>query len=290
LIVLGFLGLGAMGSEMAGRLVDGGQQVVVWNRTPGAADKLVKRGAARADSAAEALAADFSFSMLANDAAALDVLSDDNLAAALGKIHLSMSSLSPATAGVIAGRAGQADVRFAAAPVIGRPQAAAAGQLNVLVAGDGKAIAEAGPFLEMMAQRVWNLGDDPRSAAVAKIAVNYNIIHAIQAIGESVTLAEANGIEAAAFVELLTSTLFGGVAYSIYGRLIASQSYRPAGFSMQLGRKDLGLAEGVAADAGIALPTLPALKELFEEALADADLAQDDWAALAELTRRRARG
>ena len=93
--MLGFLGLGAMGSEMAGRLVDGGEQVVVWNRTPAAADKLVQRGAARADSAAEALAADFSFSMLANDAAALDVLSDDNLAAARGKIHLSMSSLSP---------------------------------------------------------------------------------------------------------------------------------------------------------------------------------------------------
>jgi 3-hydroxyisobutyrate dehydrogenase-like beta-hydroxyacid dehydrogenase len=288
--VLGFLGLGAMGREMAGRLVDGGQDVVVWNRTPGVATDLVQRGAVRADSVAEALAADFSFSMLANDAAALDVLSDDNLAAARGKTHLSMASLSPAAVGVLTDRAAQADVRFVVAPVIGRPQAAAAGLLNILAAGDAKAIAEAAPFLELMAQRVWPLGDDPRSAAVAKIAVNYNIIHAIQAIGESVTLAEANGIEPAAFVELLTSTLFGGAAYSIYGRLIASQSYRPAGFSMQLGRKDLGLAEAVAAEAGIALPTLPALKELFEEALADADLAQDDWAAVAELTRRRARG
>lgn len=287
--MLGFLGLGAMGSEMAGRLVDGGQQVVVWNRTTGAADSLVQRGAVRADSAAEALTADVSFSMLANDSAALEVLSDDNLAAARGKTHLSMASLSPAAARAIAGRAVRADVRFAAAPVIGRPQAAAAGQLNVLAAGDAKAIAAAGPFLELMAQRVWNLGDDPGSAAVAKIAVNYNIIHVIQAIGESVTLAEANGIEAATFVELLTSTLFGGAAYSIYGRLIASQSYRPAGFSMQLGHKDLGLAEAVAADADIALPTLPALKELFEQALADTDLAQHDWAALAELTRRRAR-
>ena len=288
--MLGFLGLGAMGREMAGRLVDGGQEVVVWNRTPGVADDLVQRGAVRADSVVEALAADFSFSMLANDAAALDVLSDDNLAAARGKTHLSMASLSPAAVGVLNDRAAQADVRFVVAPVIGRPQAAAAGLLNILAAGDAKAIAEAAPFLELMAQRVWTLGDDPRSAAVAKIAVNYNIIHAIQAIGESVTLAEANGIEPAAFVELLTSTLFGGAAYSIYGRLIASQSYRPAGFSMQLGRKDLGLAEAVAAEAGIVLPTLPALKELFEEALADADLAQDDWAAVAELTRRRARG
>jgi 3-hydroxyisobutyrate dehydrogenase-like beta-hydroxyacid dehydrogenase len=284
---LGFLGLGSMGAPMARRLVDAGHDVVVWNRSPAAAGELVAAGARRAETPPDALAADVSFSMLANDAAALEVLSADHLAAAAGHAHVSMSSLSPAAVGALAERAHAAGARFAAAPVAGRPPVAAAGQLNILAAGDPEALAAAAGGFAAMGRKVWELGDDPRRAAVVKVALNYNIIHAIQALGESIALVEANGVDPEAFVELLNGTLFGGVVYAGYGAAIATRSYDPPGFSLSLGRKDLGLAEQIAADAGVELPMSPRLRALFEEALADPELADADWAALAEVTRRR---
>ncbi len=283
----GFLGLGIMGRGMAGRLVEAGHDVVVWNRTPSAADELVAAGARRVDSPAEALAAEVSYSMLANDAAAHEVLSAENLATAAGRTHVSMASLSPEAVDAIAARAREAGVRFAAAPVTGRPPVAAAGQLNILAAGDPVALAAAAAGFEAMGKKVWALGADPRRAAVVKIAVNYNIIHAIQAIGESMALVEANGVAPTDFADVLAGTLFGGIAYAGYSAEVATRSYRPPGFTMALGRKDLGLAEGLAADAGFELPTSGVLRALFEEALADPELSQDDWGALAELTRRR---
>jgi 3-hydroxyisobutyrate dehydrogenase-like beta-hydroxyacid dehydrogenase len=284
----GFLGLGVMGAAMAGRLVAAGHDVVVWNRTASAADELVAAGARRAATPADALGAEVSYSMLANDEAAHEVLSAGNLASATGRSHISMASLSPEAVARIADRAREAGVRFAAAPVTGRPPVAAAGQLNILAAGDPRALAAAAAGFDAMGKKVWPLGDDPRRAAVVKIAVNYNIIHAIQALGESIALVETHGVAAADFAELLTGTLFGGLAHTGYAAEIANRDYRPAGFSMALGRKDLGLAEDLAADAGFELPTSAVIRALFDEALADPELAEDDWGALAEITRRRA--
>jgi 3-hydroxyisobutyrate dehydrogenase-like beta-hydroxyacid dehydrogenase len=93
-------------------------------------------------------------------------------------------------------------------------------------------------------------------------------------------------VEGREFVELLTNSLFGGVAYTVYGQEIVDQSYRPPGFTMALGLKDLGLAESVAAEAGVTLPVAPVLRQLFETALADPELRDADWGALAEVTRR----
>jgi 3-hydroxyisobutyrate dehydrogenase-like beta-hydroxyacid dehydrogenase len=284
---LGFLGLGSMGTGMAARLLDGGHDLVVWNRTAAAADDLVTAGARLASTPAEALAAEVSFSMLANDEAAHAVLSNENLAAAAGRSHISMASLSPEAVSAIAERAERAGVGFAAAPVMGRPLVAAAGQLNILAAGDAHALSAAAEAFALMGKRVWPLGDDPTRATIVKIAVNYNIIHAIQAIGESMALVEANGVEPGDFAELLSNTLFGGIAYTGYSTEIATRGYRPPGFSMALGRKDLGLAEQVAAKAGFELPTSAVIRGLLDEALADPELSEDDWGALAEVTRRR---
>ena len=129
----------------------------------------------------------------------------------------------------------------------------------------------------------------PRTANVVKAAVNYDIIHAMEAIGESLTLVESEGVDANEFVELLRSTLFGGVVYTSYGDIIANRRYHPAGFDISLGLKDLGLAEDIAAAAGVDLPTAGALRGVFEEALADPELHDADWSAIAEITRRRLR-
>jgi 3-hydroxyisobutyrate dehydrogenase-like beta-hydroxyacid dehydrogenase len=283
---LGFLGLGAMGRGMAGRLLEAGHDLIVWNRSPEAADELVAAGARRAATPAEAFAAEVSFSMLANDAAVETVFDDAALAALSGRTHVLMASISPALADQLAERVTTAGGGYVAAPVLGRPPVAAAGQLNILAAGAPEALDRVEPYLAAMGKRTWRLGDTPSIANSVKAAVNYNIIHVLQALGESVAMTERQGVDPALFVELLTSTLFGGVAYSGYGDLIARGEYFPAGFSVALGRKDLGLAQQVAEMGGVTLPTLPALIEVFDRTLAEPELKDGDWSAIAEVSRR----
>jgi 3-hydroxyisobutyrate dehydrogenase-like beta-hydroxyacid dehydrogenase len=283
---IGFLGLGSMGSALAHRLVAAGHDVVVWNRSPERAREHVAAGARLAADPGEALARDVSFSMLADDDAALAVLDAASVAHAAGGIHVNTASISPAAADTLQERFAAAGARYVAAPVLGRPSVAAEGRLNILAGGDEATVTEVTPLLEVLGTRVWRMGETPSTANAVKIAVNYNIIHAIQAIGESLALVEARGVSGAQFVDLLTSTLFDGVVYRGYGREIVDGAYDPPGFEIGLGFKDLRLAEEIAADRGVRLPTVAALRAVFERALADPELAHYDWGAAAEVTRR----
>lgn len=281
---LGFLGLGAMGREMARRLVDAGHDVIVWNRSPEPVAELVAVGARQAESPAEALATEVSLSMLADDDALAAVLTPERIAP--GTVHVSLASVSPLAADRATAIFRDAGADFVAAPVLGRPPVAAAGELNILVAGRAAAVATVTPYLDVLGRRIWPFGTEPRTANLVKIAINYNIVHALQALGESVALVEAHDVESSRFVELLTSTLFGGIVYTGYGRAIAERSYLPAGFALPLGLKDLGLAEAAAAEAGLHLATAATLRTAFETAMADRALREADWAAVAEVARR----
>lgn len=282
---IGFLGLGSMGSAMATRLVDAGHDVIVWNRSEAAADPLIAAGARRAHTPGEALATGLSFSMLADDAAAERVLEAASVAEGSG-IHVNMASISPAAADRLEELFRSAGIGYVSAPVLGRPTVAAAGKLNILAAGPATLIEQVLPLLAVLGQRVWRLGERPRAANVVKVAVNYNIIHAIQALGESVAMTERHGVDPAMFHELLTSTLFDGVVYRGYGAEIVDQSYDPPGFVMALGFKDLKLAEEVAAERDVVLPTAPPMHRVYEIALADSELKTYDWGAAAEVMRR----
>jgi 3-hydroxyisobutyrate dehydrogenase-like beta-hydroxyacid dehydrogenase len=285
---LGFLGLGSMGSAIAGRLVDAGHDVTVWNRSADAAAPLVAAGARLAATPAEALAAPVSFSMLANDEAAEGVLTVEQLiGGADGRIHVNMASISAAAADRLEQLANEAGLRYVASPVLGRPSVAAAGALNLLVAGPDDAIAEIGQLLDILGARIWRFGDRPRKANAVKIAVNFTIVHALQAMAESINLVEAHDIDAGEFVELLGNTLFPGPVYNGYGSMMAERRYSPPGFTLDLGLKDLGLAETLAFEGGVSLPSAPVLRERFETALATAALDGLDWASLAEVTRGR---
>lgn len=283
---LGFLGLGTMGREMARRLVDAGHDVVVWNRSPEPVAELVAAGATAAADPADALAAPISFSILANDQAADEVLSVAHLTGDPGRLHVAMASLSPAAADRLAARHAELGIAYLAAPVVGRSTVAAAGELNIIAAGSAGDLERVAPFFEILGKRVWTVGTEPRVANAVKTAVNYTIIHALQAIGESVSLVEANAVDPRLFTELLSSTLFPGPVYAGYGSMIAERRYTPPGFSMTLGSKDLGLAETIAADAGVTLPTAPVLRRVFDAALAADDLKDVDWSGVAEITRQ----
>lgn len=283
---IGFLGLGSMGLAMARRLVSGGHTVVAWNRSPAAVETLVSEGAVEAKTPEEALSTGASFSMLANDAAAENVLAPAAAQAAKGGFHANMASVSPECGARLHDVFRQAGAAYVSSPVLGRPPVAAAGELNILVAGDESAAQAAQPYFDLMGKRTWPLGPSPAQANIAKVAVNLNIIHAIQALGESVTLVEGAGIDPEDFVELLTSSLFGGVAYSGYGAMIAKSSYLPQGFSLELGLKDLNLATNIASSQGKSLASSGVLAASFAEALSRRELTDLDWAALAEVSRR----
>lgn len=283
---LSFIGLGSMGSAMAMRLIEAGHDVCVWNRSAAATEPLVAAGACAAASITEALERPIVFSMLSNDAAALEVFSAENLASAKpGTIHVNHSSLSLDAADELSARHAAAGVGYIAAPVLGRPPVAAAGQLNIIAGGDPAHIEAVQSYLDELGKKTWNMGPTARGANLVKIGVNFNIIHAIEALGESVALVERGGVDAGLFVELLTSSLFGGIAYTGYGNAIATKTYRPAGFTIPLGRKDLGLVEQAAAEMNLTLASIPGLREVFEKALANPELEGADWAAIAEVSR-----
>jgi 3-hydroxyisobutyrate dehydrogenase-like beta-hydroxyacid dehydrogenase len=282
---IGFIGLGTMGSAMARNLVDAGHTVRVWNRNPDAAVPLLEAGAVPADSAAHALDSGIAFSMLSNDAAADAVFSEDALRGVPGSLHVNMASISPVAARTLADRHAEAGVGYVAAPVLGRPPVAVAGQLNILAAGAEADIDRLEPYFDVIGARTWRIGTEPAQANLVKIAVNFNIIHAIEALGESISIVEHHGIDAAGFTELLTSTLFGGMSYTAYADIIVNRRYEPAGFSTVLGLKDLGLAETAAEQVGVTLPTAPALRRVFEQTLAKPGGDKLDWAAIAEISR-----
>jgi len=281
---IGFLGLGTMGAGMAKRLLTTVGDVHVWNRSTGPIDDLAAAGASVAESPDDALSCAVSFSMLANDEAALDVLGDSQLTR--GTVHVNMATISPSLASRLASRFEAEGAAYFAAPVLGRPPVAAAGKLSILGAGDEEVFGTVRPYLEQLGQRIWYLGPEPSQANAVKAAVNYNIIHSMHAMGESIAMVERQGVDPGVFVDVLTSSLFGSVVYEGYGREIVDQTYKPPGFTMELGRKDLGLAEEVADAGGVHLPSLPVLKALFDRALEDEELKDADWGAIAEVTRR----
>jgi 3-hydroxyisobutyrate dehydrogenase-like beta-hydroxyacid dehydrogenase len=272
---------------MAGRLLEQGHEVVVWNRSPQAVDALVDQGGIRASSVSEALATGTVFSMLSNESVVFDLFDDEVLASAPdGALHVNMATVGAAAATRLLDRHAAAGVGYIAAPVLGRPPAAASGALTVLAAGDPAAVERARPVLEVLGRRIWPVGDDPSKANVVKIGVNYLIIHALQALSESIALLEARDVDTAMFVELLGDSLFPGVVYSGYGGAIARSSYTPAGFTTELGFKDLMLALDAAHASGVSLPSESVLRGVFEKALADGQ-ADLDWASIAEVTRAR---
>lgn len=285
-IKVSLIGLGSMGTAMAHRLLEQGFALDFWNRSAKDNSELLAKGAVQVD-LADALKNDFVISFLSNDAAALEVFSEQNLSAAnAGTIHINMSTVSLEASGSLAKVHAKQGIGYIAAPVLGRPIAITNGKLLIVAAGDSKDIDAATVIFEKVSAQYWNVGADHAKANLVILGVNYNLIHALQAIGESVALVESGGVDANTFMEILTHTAFAGSAYAGYGPMIVNRRYSPPGFSMTLGLKDLKLIEDAASAGGLTLPVAAVLRKLFETAQIDPELKDLDWSAIAELTRR----
>ena len=286
---IGFLGTGGMGAAIALRLQAAGHDVHAWNRTPAALQPLLAAGVTAAADAAGAAARPAVFSMLADDAAIDTVLEQGGALAAMpaGAVHVNMATVSVACTQRLAAAHAARGVGYVAAPVFGRPDAAAAGKLHVLAAGASAAVAQVRPLLEAIGQRVWPFGDDPARASAVKLAGNFMLAAAIEAMAEASTLAQAHGVAAADFLGLMSETLFASPAYRGYGALIAARRFEPAGFRLRLGFKDVRLAQAAADAVAVPMPFASVLRENFLDALAHG-AGELDWSALSEVSARRA--
>ncbi len=289
---LAFVGLGSMGAPMAARLVAAGHRVTVWNRSAGRTAPLVEAGAsAAATPAAAVAAAQIVFTMLADDAA-LDAVASgpDGLVAGMspGALHVSMSTIAPATAERLAATHAAAGQAYVAAPVFGRPPAAAAGALFILASGADADIARAAPLLAALGQRLFPVGSAPRQANVVKLAGNFMIMAATEAMGEAMAVAGQAGIAPATLLEVFTGTLFDSPITRNYGAMLVEERFHPAGFSAALGRKDMRLFAEVAAAAQVPAPFLTTIEAQLA-ALVARHGPDIDWAAIGALPAEAAR-
>lgn len=286
---VGFIGLGAMGAAMASNLVAAGHHVMVWNRSEAATEKLASLGAKVASTPDRAAQGEVLHSMLANDQAVRDVFFGGGLLDAMdpGMVHVNHATISVALARQLAEEHASRGLGYVAAPVFGRPDVAAAGKLNMLVAGAPGAIEKVRPLLETMAARLWPMGESPERANVVKLAGNFMIVSAIESMAEASVLARAYGVSAADFIELMTSTLFASPVYQGYGKAMAEQRFTPPGFALPLGLKDVMLAQDAALAERVPMPLAGVLRDSLLEALADGAEGMD-LAALAKASARRA--
>ena len=277
---VGFIGLGSMGIAMARNLAKAGHDVRAWNRSP-----VDAAGLTLVKTAHEAFQTDVVFTMLSDDAALRAVVLDGGLLkdARKGAVHVGCSTISIAFAEELTKRHAEAGVGYVSAPVFGRPDVAAAAQLNVVAGGAESAIAKAAPLLAAIGKKTWVMGDQPAQANAAKIAGNMMIGMAIGAMSEATLLAEGNGVAPKAFFELILDALFGCRVYQSYSAKIVAEEYSP-GFKMALGLKDLRLATEAAERTGKQLPILKAVRDQMTEAV-HAGLGDKDWSALAEYMR-----
>ncbi|MHB8884866.1 MAG: NAD(P)-dependent oxidoreductase [Methylovirgula sp.] len=285
---VGFLGLGAMGSGMALQLIKAGHKVSAWNRSPQKVTELVAQGAVAAATPQEAFQADAIITMLADDDSLASVVLGGGLleTAPTHAVHIVMATISVAFAKELEKLHAARGLGYVAAPVMGRPDVAAGGELNILVAGKPEDVQKVQPLLDAMGKACWPVGEAPHKANVVKLAMNFLLASAIESMAEAIALARRNDIPGETVVEILTNTLFAAPAYKVYGPAILAGTFKP-GFKLPLGLKDVRLALAAGEQSGAPMPFASILRDNFVDAIAHGD-ADKDWAAISNVALRRA--
>jgi 3-hydroxyisobutyrate dehydrogenase-like beta-hydroxyacid dehydrogenase len=284
---IGFIGLGTMGSRISANLVKAGHTVRVWNRSPAATDALARLGAIPVSTAREAFSGDAVFSILADDVAVRAVIEPLLDGAPQGLVHVNMATISVALARELAARHREHGLFYVSATVFGRPELAAAAKLTIVAAGDGGAISRVQPLLDVIGQRTWPMGTEPERANVVKLAGNFMLGAAVEAMAEAAALASRYGIAPADMLAVMTNGVFAAPAYQYYGDAIAKERYDPPGFRLALTLKDLRLALAAADEASTPIPLADVVHESLLEAAASGD-GDRDLAAVARVSMRRA--
>jgi 3-hydroxyisobutyrate dehydrogenase-like beta-hydroxyacid dehydrogenase len=283
---IGFVGLGHMGTAMAANLAATGRRVIGYVRRPDQIGKLETLGLRPTTDIGDLLDCEVVISMLPDDNAVREVVfgrSDDDLdglAAGLmpGAIHLSMSTISTAAASLLASEHARHGQGYVAAPVFGNPDAAQARQLFIVAAGASADVERCRPILDILGQRTSVIGDAPADANLVKLLGNMMSATALEMLGEVAAVVRKRGLDPQPFIDLMTSTMFGGRVHKIYGDKIARQNYAP-GFVLPLVLKDVRLALAEAEKAGVPMPSVSVVRDRLITGIARG-YGELDWTAL----------
>src|SRR5437879_9221035 len=283
---IGFVGLGHMGTAMAANLVASGRRVIAYVRRPDQIGKLEALGLRPTTDIGDLLDCEVVISMLPDDDAVREIVFGrreiglDGLAAGLmpGAIHLSMSTISTAAASLLAHEHARNGQGYVAAPVFGNPDAAKARQLFIVAAGVAADVERCQPILDSLGQRTFVIGDEPGNANLVKLLGNMMSATALEMLGEVVAVVRKHGLDPQPFIDIMTSTMFGGRAHKIYGDKIAKQTYAP-GFVLPLVLKDVRLALAEAENAGAPMPSVGVVRDRLITGIARG-YAGLDWTAL----------
>ena len=284
---VGFLGLGRMGQAMAGRVLGGGHDLVLYNRTRDKCAELEKAGAKVAASMTEACRGrEAVISMLTDDKALHEVVKAGIMPGlAKGAIHVAMGTHSVAALREVEAIHAEAGQAFVSAPVLGRPEAVAAGTATIVAGGPKDVVAKVQPLFALIGRRTFDGGVKPEGAAAVKLANNMVLGCAVEAMGEGFALTRKYGVDPSAFFEVMTDGLFNAPAYKVYGNIIAKEAYATAGFTTALGLKDTNLMLAAALSANVPLPSLNVYRDRLLTAMASGE-ADLDWSVMARVQAR----
>lgn len=253
-----FIGLGRMGSGMAGNIQSAGFPLIVHNRSAAKMQPFVAAGAASAGTPRAAAAqADIVVTSLIDDRSILEMMSgSDGLLAGLPKsaIHLSTTTISPAASAGLAELHRQHGSGYVATNVLGRPSAAQAGELIALVAGEPQAVTSCRPVIEAFTRTIIEVGRGPEDAARLKLAVNFFLAGLLESIAEAYVFAEKHALSVATLRQIIIEHVLPNPAVREYAERIASGRYEDAGATLHTGLKDLEL---ILAEAGLVHVPLP---------------------------------
>jgi len=281
---IGFIGLGSLGTPIAMNILESGHTLHVYNRTVSKAKPLADKGAIVSQSVtALAKECDIVFTIVSDDAALKEISGGANgLVKNMkpGSIHVSMSTILPRTAGEISILHNEQKQHYLASPVFGRPEAAAAKKLNFAISGPEKIRTKIEPLLkDAGAAGVWHFGDNITAANTVKLCGNFLIAGALEAIGESVNLADASGVKPQEMWNMFLQTIFNAPVYHNYSNIILNKKFEPAAFTARLGLKDLNLVLQQADAAKQEMPLANLVKDRMQR-LVNSGKGEIDWSAV----------
>jgi 3-hydroxyisobutyrate dehydrogenase-like beta-hydroxyacid dehydrogenase len=281
---LGFIGLGKMGEPIAANLLKAGYALKVYNRTASKAAPLAAQGATIAASARDvAVPGGIVVTMLADDYAVEQVsLGRDSFVENLGNggVHVSLSTISADASRKLAEHHAKFGVAYVAAPVFGRPPAAAAKLLWICTSGNSEAKERVQPILAAIGQGQFDFGEDPGAANIVKLCGNFLIASAIESMSEAFTLARKNGIEPSKVADMLGKTIFACPLYQNYGKKLANLDVETSGFDLALGLKDVSLVLQTGAESSTPMPIASLMRDRFLTSIAKGR-SRMDWTAVA---------
>lgn len=287
-----FIGLGNMGSGIAQCVLKGGFDLSVWNRTASKMGPLVEKGAKAAASAKEAVTgADVVITSLMDDKSILDnVQAADGILAGMkpGAVHVCVTTISPACADQLAEIHRQHGSHYVSGPVVGRPDAAATGQLMSYLAGDPEAVAAATPVCSSYSKQVVAISEKPSIANCMKLCINYNVVSIIELIGETYVLAEKCGVPLEHMRDFYQQAAFAHPALKMYAEKLRTRDFGGrGGFVMKGGLKDVRLMLSTADKVGADLEIGMIIERKLQAGIS-AGMEETDWSAFYEITRREA--